>query len=210
MKYIIHSHRDAEAILDSKYKGEWQEIKDMLNEISDDNLIRKFTELQNRPNRVKNKSLSVTINTLIKERLIEKGWLPEANIFNTPEFEESDAWRLDFAKNDISVEVAFNHGEATAWNLLKPVMASEFNHIKKARQTKVGVVIFSTEEMKAKGGFDNAVGTYEKVLKSFLIALNNWLTVPLLIIGLQAPESFYIKVVKVNDKKIGSIATYDS
>ena len=28
-------------------------------------------------------------------------------------------WRLDFAKESISLEVAFNHGEAIAWNLLK-------------------------------------------------------------------------------------------
>ena len=28
-------------------------------------------------------------------------------------------WRLDFTKGKFSVEVAFNHGEATAWNLMK-------------------------------------------------------------------------------------------
>ena len=46
-------------------------------------------------------------------------------------FAKEKAWRLDFAKGTISVEVAFNHGEATAWNFMKPTLASEVNHVEK-------------------------------------------------------------------------------
>lgn len=85
----------------------------------------------------------------------------------------------------------FNHGEAISWNLLKPVMASELNHVRKAIQTSAGIVICATEEMREAGNFDSAVGTYEKFLR-YLTPMYNVLTAPLLMIGLKAPESFYI------------------
>ena len=49
--------------------------------------------------------------------------------------------RLDFAKNDISIEVGFNHGEAIAWNFIKPTLAGELNHVEKAIQTKICIII---------------------------------------------------------------------
>jgi len=45
------------------------------------------------------------------------------------------------------VEVAFNHGEATAWNLIKPVLASELNHVEKVIPTQAGVFITCTEAL---------------------------------------------------------------
>jgi len=112
---------------------------------------------------------------------------------------------LDFAKdNAISIEVAFNHGEAIAWNLLKPVLASELNHVKKALQTKVGVIIVATDDMKEAGGFDSAVGSYEKVIR-YLKPFNNFLTVPMVIIGLKKPKTFKIIQFKKDNKKIGRI-----
>ena len=99
---------------------------------------------------------------------------------------------MDFAKNNISVEVAFNHGEAIAWNLLKPVLASELNHVQKDAQTRLGVVIMASEDMKRLGGFDSAVGTFEKAVR-YLKPLQNQLTCPMVLIGLSAPESFEVK-----------------
>lgn len=52
------------------------------------------------------------------------GWQAEVDIFN----DKTDAignteWRLGLACDDaFCVEVAFNHGKAIAWNLLKPVL----------------------------------------------------------------------------------------
>ena len=113
-------------------------------------------------------------------------------------------WRLDFAKDSVSIEVAFNHGEAIAWNLLKPVLASEMNHVKKAVQTEVGVVICTTKKLKIAGAFDSAVGEFEKVCR-YLIPLNNVLTVPMMIIGLEAPTSFKVVKNKINGRNVGSI-----
>lgn len=59
--------------------------------------------------------------------------------------------------------------------------------------------------MQKMGGFDSAIGTYEKFLQ-YLPILNNVLTVPLLIIGLEPPETFNLKKHQQEArKKIGNI-----
>ena len=57
-------------------------------------------------------------------------------------------------------------------------------------------------EMKAAGGFDSAVGTYEKYVQ-YLRPLNDILSVPLAIIGLKAPRSFRVVHVQDGNRKIG-------
>ena len=131
----------------------------------------------------------------------------DAGIFQDSKY-QGETWRLDFAKEDISVEVGFNHSSVIAWNLIKPVLASELNHIEKSIQTKIGVVITVTNEMKEKGGFDNAIGTYEKYL-DYLKPLNNILTIPILIIGIKPPRSFSIAHHQIAPrKKIGQVIYY--
>ena len=41
----------------------------------------------------------------------------------------------------------FNHG-ATAWNLMKPVIASEINHVEQEFQTEIGIVIVASLNLK--------------------------------------------------------------
>lgn len=53
--------------------------------------------------------------------------------------------------------------------------------------------------MKAAGGFDSATGSYEKFLQ-YLPPLNNLLTVPMVIIGLTAPDKFRIEHYSENRK----------
>ncbi|MDZ4064300.1 MAG: hypothetical protein U1E22_06475, partial [Coriobacteriia bacterium] len=150
------------------------------------------------------KSLSAVINKLLHDRFTALGWADESPIFAEEEYlaGEKGRFRLDFAKDVVSVEVAFNHGEAAAWNLLKPVLAGELNHVRKAIQTQAGVIITATEAMKAAGGFDSAVGTYEKYV-NYLRPLNNVLTVPLAVIGLEAPKSFRVVHLREGNRKIG-------
>ena len=192
MDYKIYGHRNAELLLKNKeeYIELFREIKEVLNSITDDDLIDKF----NKNKRHNIKSLSQPINELIKERLILKGWHSESAIFNDKNYKngaDKNSWRLDFAKGDIAVEVAFNHGEAIAWNLIKPVLASELNHVEKEIQTSIGIVICATQNLKIAGNFDGAVGTFEKFIR-YLIPLNDILTTPILIIGLDSPKTFHI------------------
>lgn len=204
----------------------WDEIQDALASITDEAIKEEFSRLQDNSiqnNRRRNnsdtsdgtiKSISIAINGLLKQRLVAQDWLAESAIFQDAEYKEGTRWRLDFSKKmskntnfatdenknsvtGIAVEVAFNHGEAIAWNLLKPVLASELNHIPKETNigTGIGVVICATEGLIAAGGFDGAVGSYEKILR-YLKPLQNQLNTPLLIVGLEAPETFRIEIVK--------------
>lgn len=199
MDFVSHSFRHAEAILSRpNFRPLLEELTSAVLSISDDDLIASF---HSNPN--SSKSISRDINNLLKERLMESGWSAESPIFQDSEFSDN-RWRLDFAKESISVEVAFNHGEAIAWNLIKPVLASELNHVQKAIQSEIGVIICATAELKAAGGFDSAVGEYEKFLR-YLVPLQDILTVPLLIIGLKAPKTFKVSGAKVNGKTIGAI-----
>ena len=184
MKFQLHSHRHAETILrQDQYSAVFTELLTAISSISEEDLATNFSGIE----RSSKKSLSQSINALIRERLGDS-WKPESPIFQESEY-EGESWRLDFAKPPVSVEVAFNHGEAIAWNLLKPVLASELNHVQKAIQTEIGVIICATDELTRRGGFDSAVGSYEKFIR-YLKPLQDVLVTPILIVGLEAPVSF--------------------
>lgn len=193
MRYELHSHRNGLFLFenDSKYSSDWFSLRTVLDGISDEDLMAAHEAARaKRPNC---KSLSDAINALIRARLDASRWQPESAIFAEAEYAKKDEtrWRLDFASEQMAVEVAFNHGEAIAWNLLKPVLSAELNHVEKAIQTSGGVLIVVTEAMKKAGNFDGAVGTYEK-FKRYLKPMMDKLTVPMVIIGLEPPTTFRI------------------
>ncbi|MCQ2792018.1 MAG: hypothetical protein MJ208_00680 [Bacilli bacterium] len=200
MKYVMTPHRHADVIFQTNedLRDLWLEVKAVLDGISDEDLIKRHNDiLKTQP---ETKSISKAINALIKERLEAKKWHSESEIFADPNYRGRDGtWRLDFAKgeNGISIEVAFNHGGNCSWNLIKPVLASELNHVKKAIQTQAGILICATNKMKKAGGFDGAVGSYEKFLE-YLKPLSNLLPTPILVIGLLPPKTF--KVVQRRDE----------
>ena len=191
MDFDIYSFRNAELIFkhDSCYNNLWNEVYSTLINISDDELISTYNNIT----RKNKKSLSEPINKLIDMKLVEKGWNRQSPIFSSPEYrnDKTHWWTLDFSKEEIAVEVAFNHGEAVAWNLIKPVLSSELNHVQKEIQTSAGIIITAKNELRKDGNFDGAAGTYEKFL-SYLNPFQNFLTVPMIIIGLKSPSSFYI------------------
>ena len=189
MKFISYSYKHADIVLnDSRHIDLYKEITDVISSITDEELKNKHLSKNNGVKR----SLAPTINALLKEKFLLKNWAVESPIFQGAEYTKDKVWRLDFAKGSISVEVAFNHGEAIAWNLLKPVLASEVNNVQKAIKTEVGVIIVASSQLKKAGCLDNAVGEYEKVLR-YLVPLSTLMSVPLLIIGLLPPEDFKLK-----------------
>lgn len=189
MEYELFSHRYAESILDGEpeFQETWTDIKNVIEGISEEKIVECFKEKHEGTT----KSLSKTLNHLFKEAFVEKGWVSESSIFQDKEYSDN-VWRLDFAKDNISIEVAFNHAGTIAWNLLKPVLASELNHVEKNIQTTIGVIICATKELQVAGNFDSAIGTFEKY-KHHLIPLNNQLTTPILLIGLKSPSNFKIE-----------------
>lgn len=208
MRYRVYGYRHADFLFPNleEYSSLWAEIVDALEAITEEMIIAEFEGGKRQA-----KSISEAINKLIKHELVSRGWTPESNIFADPEYERvhKGTWRIDFAKDNLSVEVAFNHRSDISWNLIKPTLASELNHVEKAIQTTGGVIITATEAMKAAGGFDNAIGTYEDYVQ-YLRPMRNLLTVPLMIVGLEAPESFTVEVVQtdVAGKKRGEIVYY--
>lgn len=192
MRYKVHSFRYGKELFsnEQEFLLLWEEIQATLDSITDEELILYY----NNSTRSSKKSISDAINLLIDDKLCKLGWKRQSPIFNNSDYKpkgKESRWTLDFAKDTISVEVAFNHGEAVAWNLIKPVLASELNHVEKAIQTKAGVIITATKSMKKAGNLDGATGTYEKYLQ-YLNPLRNILTVPLVIIGLEPPKTFII------------------
>jgi hypothetical protein len=205
MKFETISHRYIDGLfqIDSRSKELWLEFVEVLKSISDEEIIQSY-ECQHR----KGKSISEAINKLIDRKLVAKGWNRQSPIFKDPAYTDrgrrASTWTLDFAKESIAIEVAFNHGGSVAWNLIKPVLSSELNHVEKAIQTKVGIIVAATMEMRDRGGFDPAIGTFEKYVE-YLKPLNDLLVTPIMLVGLKAPESFYIEHIVVGNKKTGRI-----
>ena len=113
MNYRIHSFRHGEIILNNEpdYKIVWKELLNAIESITDNEIIEHHEK-----NPRKAKSISESINNILKHKLVALDWNEESYIFQDDEY-SGNRWRLDFAKESISVEVAFNHGEAIAWNL---------------------------------------------------------------------------------------------
>jgi hypothetical protein len=221
MKYKIFSHRHARQILENtaEYRPLYQEVQESIENITDSRLVTHFRDNYETPGKAK-KSISESINNLLSVELVEAGWIPEARIFRDADFGDGK-WRLDFAKKTsipesdsrpygeltetgISIEVAFNHSGSIAWNLLKPVLASELNHVEKDIQTSVGIVITATRDLQVSGGLDGAVGVFEDYV-SHLVPLRDVLTVPILVIGLEAPETFRISHSKKGSTNFGHV-----
>ncbi len=215
MDYVTHQHRFALNVVESNYELSllWNEVLSTLSEITDEMLIKEFSNGTNLM------SISNAINTLIDKSLTVKGWVPQSAIFQGEEYSDK-RWRLDFSKRidhkaeDISgmaIEVAFNHGEAIAWNLMKPVLAAEMNQVELETDIGVGIGIYicATEELKKAGGFDGAVGEYEKVLR-YLTPMFHKLSVPLIIVGLKAPKTFRIEKTKdsITKKNTGKVVRF--
>jgi len=189
LNYTYHSFRNAETILcnDSRYIHLWDEFRRTISDISETDIIDSFRSSTRRSK----KSISDDINSILDSRLTALGWSRQSSIFNNRTYQNGRQWKLDFAKEEISVEVAFNHSGAISWNLIKPVLASELNHVQKAIQTSAGIIVTATDAMRLAGNFDAAVGTYEKFL-NYLDPLRNMLTVPIILIGLEPPTTFIV------------------
>ena len=206
MRFITHSHRNADLIFENReeFKALWDEVREVLGSVSDDDIILEFESGHREA-----KSISQAINRLIKKGLVAKGWTPESYIFAGEEYGPltKGTWRLDFAKGRLCAEVAFNHRSDIAWNLIKPTLAAELNHVLKAMQADGGIVITATQAMKAAGGYDNAVGTFEDYVQ-YLKPMSQILTAPLMIVGLLPPKTFVIGLESRDNRKVGHVIRF--
>jgi len=196
MKIRIEHHRGAGSIVNEpNLKPDYEEILTALDEIEEKQLLEYFLKQKREEEAAgkKNyrKSISDALNFFIRENLEKQGWQKEPKIFKNPNYEAS-AWRLDFAKNDICIEVAFNHREAVPHNMLKAVLSTEGNDmLEKEYISQIGVIITATKELKKSGNFDNAAGTFDDFVE-LLKPYSFFIRCPMIIIGLEGLETFYI------------------
>ena len=217
------SFRFAEEILNSVEPLQLllNEVLDSIESISDEDIKQRHLQIQAKES---TKSLSKAINQLLDERLKAHNWNDQSGIFAVPEYQDGkeSTWTLDFSKaallpngnsTGIAVEVAFNHGEAAAWNLAKPALAAEINDLRVQTHIGegVGIVIVASSALKKNGAFDGAIGDFQRYLKT-LKAMRSLLTVPILLIGLDAPSTFKVQAreQKNSPYKSGEIVPIDA
>jgi hypothetical protein len=232
MRYELHQHRFGLDIVNSnsELNDLWQEFIGVIESISDSKIREEFqkppefhpVKMKRDGNPAKRKtnrmSISAALNNLIEDGLISKGWIDQSKIFQGQHY-NSQRWLLDFSKRvphpfgeitGFAVEVAFNHGEAIAWNLMKPQLASDASLVRTETEIGFGVGIYvcATKQLKKEGAFDGAVGEFEKV-KRYLEPMASKLTCPLIIVGLKELETFKVekRKDKITGKNTGSIVT---
>lgn len=200
MDFVTHSHLNGRAVIESNpdISRLWLELSETIESVTDEELIQHFESATRRA-----KSISDSINSVLDSKLVTLGWKRQSRIFKDRDTYVGTTWTLDFSKGlvnevgkstGIAVEVVFNHGEAIAWNLIKLSLAAENNYVRKETDIGdgIGVYVCATAGMKELGGFDGAVGEYEKVLK-YLDPLNAKIIRPLVIVGLQPPRTFRVE-----------------
>lgn len=94
---------------------------------------------------------------------------------------------MDFLKEDVGVEVSFNHAEAIPWTFSRLNIASEKGDVIEAHRIVVGVAIFATSDMKAWAKMDGAVGTFERAW-DWLQVLRPIMTSPILVVGIDSKD----------------------
>lgn len=207
MKYELYSHRYGLEIIrgDKEAKEVFEKLEEIIQNISEEEILKNFLK-RIKDDKKKDKSISIILNETLRNKLLENGWEKEVYIFKDKNYSDAErgsrnkAWRLDFAYPGLfSLEVAFNHSSAALVNLMKPVLASEINHVQKAldgdKRTKFGIVITAKSALQANGGFDNAIGTYEKYIKQLKPHMN-FLITPTVIIGLEGLENYLVEKIK--------------
>lgn len=214
MEFEIYSHRHGQAIVEGNEEANevFDELCKFIKSISEEEILEDFIKRRNLGN--KDTSLSKVLNAKFKDNLPRLGWSNEVHIFKEEEYKSSSDWRLDFAYEKLfSMEVAFNHSSAAIVNLMKPVLASEINHVRKEldgeKRTNFGIIITATEELKKAGGFDGAIGAYEQYKKQFKPYMN-FLITPTILIGIKAPKSYRFEKTKKKGDKTGSFSIYST
>jgi len=202
MEYRLADYRHGLAIAELPHlKPDLVEFLSVIKNISEDDIIQKFNQGQEEAKVAGKKfakSASDAINKLIDERLQAKGWQAQSAIFGDKKFKKM-GWALDFAKlngdkGTYSVEVVFNNAGSLGWNLIKLVLACERNHVEKAIDTEIGIIVLATKDMESAGGFEgNAIATFENAQLS-LKAMQTILTsTPIIIVGLEPMKKFKIE-----------------
>lgn len=203
MKYKVYSYNQADSILegDLTLNSVYYDLVKIIESISDDDIIDRFKKIGKN-----SKSISNTISNLLDEKLMKDNWIKEIPFFDDTlrTSGRSKRWTLDYYKEKVQLEIAFNHEEGTAWNLMKIPLAIKPNIYTHNQRVDIGIIVTATNQMKKAGGFDNSVGSFEKYIE-YLKIFTPFISNPILLIGLQSPDDFKVRHRNIDKKKIGQI-----
>jgi hypothetical protein len=208
MDFELYSHRNAQEIAESpNFQKDWKAFQEAIASVSDQDLKTAFKALgARREGRRKEgqKSLSHSINEVLREKLGALGWDLEPTLFSKDKAGLGPSgWKLDFVKRlpnsrtrhkscTFAVEVAFNHSEAAAWVLTKLALACERTTITKDIDATIGVLVVMKGDLKKAGNFDRSCCTYDRYIQTIKV-MHDLLRAPLLVVGLGPPKSFRLK-----------------
>lgn len=179
---------------------EVEEILELIRRITEDEIIEENENYSNRT-----KSISKPLTNLIEEKLLNNKWEKGVLVFNDSKGDyKTERWSLDFYKNGVSVEIAFNHEEGTLWNIFKGVLAYEPNNMPKNVEINKTILITITKKLRLLGGFDGSIGTFEKY-QEYLKAFSGMINYPIYLLGLKELESFFVKHKQIVNKKLVQI-----
>lgn len=179
MERYLYDFRNAQAVLSTRGSC-WAELSATVAGIDCDAIAGKQEELAAIGARPKGGQRA--LNALFKERLLHLGWEAEPRLFSSLEV-ELRGWKMDFYRNGVGVEVAFNHAEAIPWIFTRLNLAGESNRVMSEHRVDVGVAMFATESLKTWARMDGAVGTYETA-RVWLEEMRPILPIPIMVIGL--------------------------
>lgn len=208
MDFELFSHRNAHEIAESpNFQKDWKAFQEAIASVSDQDLKTAFKALgARREGRRKDgqKSLSHSINEVLREKLGALGWDLEPTLFSKEKAGLGPSgWKLDFVKRlpnsrtrqkscTFAVEVAFNHSEAAAWVLTKLALSCERTTIPKDIDATIGVLVVMKSDLKKAGNFDGSCCTYDRYIQTIKV-MHDLLRAPLLVVGLGPPKSFRLK-----------------
>lgn len=179
MRYIWHSHRFADIIINSDYALR-KEIEEVIGRISLDDLVRRYDDANRARVELGKKTFKgkqAILNQLFGEEFTKIGWESEKSVF---ESRDNDLI-IDFWKRGVGVDVAFNHRSFIGGDLLRLQAAGEVTNIINAGVYVCGTKAFTKFLSSADG---SSMVHYERA-KWFLEKFYAVLTVPIWLIGLE-------------------------
>ncbi|RHJ95421.1 restriction endonuclease [Bacteroides sp. AM07-16] len=178
MKYKKYAHRYADIILNSEYTIK-NEVDDILDRLTFENIELRFNEInQEKVNIGKKvqKGKQSAINYLLKEFFIEKGWEAEKKVFN----DSDNDLVIDFWKNKIGIDVAFNHRSFIGGDLLRLQAGAEIKNM-----INFGIYVCGTKNFLRNVSNDHSSMVCFERVKWYLENFYSVLTVPILLVGFE-------------------------
>lgn len=179
MHYDVHDFRHAAEILAGR--DAWRELKAEVGAISAQEILDVHLGFAEQGRRTPAGGQSA-LNQVFRDRLLPLGWEGEPRLFDDVAFRK---WKMDFYKEQIGVEVSFNHAEAIPWTFTRLNIAGESSDVVDQHRVDVGIAFFATEQLKRWAKMDSAVGTFE-VATAWLEIMKPIMPIPILVIGLAA------------------------